>query len=366
MLFCDKHFETEFLKIERWGKFIGIPFFTIMAILFLSEYPFVFHGHHFVYHVVFSFVAVIGIWFSVRFMGNFLRKFFKRLGSIERLIVQLVATTIFTVGFTIVLHKIGFLIMPDIHDLCPDEFADLKNIIITDILLTFLINTIYEGFYLFLKLSETALETERYKKESIEAQYQNLTSRLNPHFLFNSLNTLTTVVEEDPKKAVNYIRELSQVYRYVLNSHKSTWIDLPSELKFTESYILLMKMRFEDNLQITMDICEKHINYYILPLTVQLLIENAVKHNEISETNPLTIHIFCNDELLVVSNNKQKRNIMPSTTKVGLHNITERYRFLVNKEVVVEDLDETFTVKIPLVKLGIKEIDNEKSIFSQQ
>ena len=158
-----------------------------------------------------------------------------------------------------------------------------------------------------LRLSEKALETERYKKESIEAQYQNLTSRLNPHFLFNSLNTLTTVVEEDPKKAVNYIRELSVVYRYVLNSQKLTWADLAAEMSFTQSYILLMKMRFEDNLRINLDICEEYLNYHILAMTVQLLIENAVKHNEISSSHPLEIKICCRDEKLIVSNNKQKR-----------------------------------------------------------
>jgi LytS/YehU family sensor histidine kinase len=236
--------------------------------------------------------------------------------------------------------------------LCPDDF-ELKNLLLVDILLTFLINTIYESFYLFLRYSETALETERYKKESIEAQYQNLTSRLNPHFLFNSLNTLTTIVEEDSKKAVAYIQELSTVYRYVLNSHNKTWTDLPSELKFTNSYITLLRMRFEDNLLISMDICEKHQTYCILPLTVQLLIENAVKHNEISSSHPLDLKIYCSDEYLIVTNNKQLRTIMPSSTKVGLHNISERYRFLVNKEVIIEDTETTFTVKIPLVKTSV-------------
>jgi LytS/YehU family sensor histidine kinase len=235
--------------------------------------------------------------------------------------------------------------------LCYDEEDfDVKNLYLVTIIFAFLINTIYEGFYLFSKLSETAIESERYKKESAEAQYQNLTSRLNPHFLFNSLNTLTTIVEEDPKKAVNYIRELSNVYRYVLNGQKLTWADLAAELKFTQSYILLLKMRFEDNLRITLDVCSDHLNYHILPMTVQLLIENAVKHNEISDSHPLDIKIFCHDEKIVVTNNKQKRNIMPSTTRVGLHNITERYRILVNKEVIIEDRKDSFTVSIPLVK----------------
>jgi LytS/YehU family sensor histidine kinase len=238
-----------------------------------------------------------------------------------------------------------------LHELCPDDF-DLKNLLLVAILMTFLLITIYESFYLFHRLSETALETERYKKESIEAQYQNLTSRLNPHFLFNSLNTLTTIVEEDSKKAVSYIQELSVVYRYVLNSHKSTWTDLPSELKFTQSYVTLLKMRFEEDLQILLDICEKHMGFCILPLTIQLLIENAVKHNEISSKHPLHINIYCQDEFVIVSNNKQKRMILPSSTKVGLHNINERYKFLVNKEIIIEDAEASFTVKVPLVKVN--------------
>jgi sensor histidine kinase YesM len=112
-------------------------------------------------------------------------------------------------------------------------------------------------------------------------------------------------------------------------------------------------MRFEENLKLSLDICEKHQLYFILPLTIQLLIENAVKHNEISTSHPLEVKIFCTDEYLIVTNNKQKRQIMPSSTKVGLQNIKERYRFLVNKEVIVEDKDATFTVKIPLVKLNV-------------
>ncbi|NOU17805.1 MAG: histidine kinase [Bacteroidales bacterium] len=350
MLFCEKHFEYEFLKVERWIKFIGIPTFTILAALFLTPYPFNLISIQFLAHFILSFVGVIASWISIRALSNFFRKHCRRIVFGLRLAIQILISCVISISITLCLYYAGdfyFTLKPEYCDL---DLLDLKNLILTVILLTFLINTIYEGYYLFLRLSETALETERYKKESIEAQYQNLTSRLNPHFLFNSLNTLTTIVEEDTPKAVAYIQELSVVYRYVLNSQKNTWIDLPSELKFTHSYITLLKMRFEEDLVVELDICENHISYYILPLTVQLLIENAVKHNEISSNLPLVVKILCNEEQLVVSNNKQKRTIMPSTTKVGLHNISERYRFLVNKDVIIEDTDDSFVVRIPLVK----------------
>lgn len=359
MIFCDKHFETEFLKVERWVKFIAIPFFTIMSALFLTSFPVTFQVKHFLYHIIFSFLGVLGIWVSTRSISYFFRKKCFRLSFVFRLTLQIIASCAVAVGITLVLRGIGNRIFELIPEFCDVSFMEIKNLMVTVILLTFLINTIYESFYLFHRLSETVLETERYKKESIEAQYQNLTSRLNPHFLFNSLNTLTTVVEEDPKKAVAYIQELSLVYRYVLNSQKNTWTGLPMELKFTQSYITLLKMRFEENLKVTLDICEKHINYYILPMTVQLLIENAVKHNEISTTHPLEIKIVCDEEYLVVSNKIQKRNIIPSTTKVGLHNINERYKFLVDKEVIIEDNSDSFVVKVPLVKT-VRDVNGEE------
>jgi hypothetical protein len=349
MLFCDHHLETEFLKAEKKLKFIAIPVFTIITSLFISRYPFVF-DEMFFYHFGCAFIGIIGLWFGIRQIIFLFRKYFPKGRDTLRLIFQILITggLAVTIDYLFVLfnRNYGY----DKYIECNTDGFDIKNFLIASLLFAILINAIYEGFYLFLKVSHAALETERYKKESIEAQYQNLTSRLNPHFLFNSLNTLTTIVEENPKKAVTYIHELSVVYRYVLNSQKTTWVDIPSELKFTQSYIELLRMRFEDSLIVNLDICENHSQYFILPLTIQLLIENAVKHNEISANRPLTISIICDGDFVIVSNNKQLRQIMPSSTKVGLHNINERYKFLIDHEVVVNDTENTFSVRVPLVK----------------
>jgi two-component system LytT family sensor kinase len=359
LLFCDKHFEAEFLRAERWVQYIGIPLFTILTILYLSSFPFALDKEHLTFHVLFSFTGIVAIWFSIRRIVFIFRKHLGKLNTSLRLSLQLILSSAIAVFITWFLQKPAEMFVANLTGFCKQDFDfQPKNLYLTVILFAFLLNTIYESFYLFLRLSENALETERYKNESVEAQYQNLTSRLNPHFLFNSLNTLTTVVEEDPKKAVKYIQELSVVYRYVLNSQKAAWSDLTAEIKFTTSYISLLKMRFEDNLKISLDLCESHLNYHILPMTIQLLIENAVKHNEISSSHPLEIKIYCEEEKLIVSNKKQKRNIMPSTTKVGLHNISERYRFLVDKEVIIEDKKDSFTVKIPLVKTLSSDIEH--------
>jgi two-component system, LytTR family, sensor kinase len=292
----------------------------------------------------------VGLWFGIRQIIFMFRKYFPKNNETLRLVLQILLTGSIAVLldylFVLFNRNYGY----ERYLQCDTDGFDVKNFLIASLLFAMLINAIYEGFYLFLKVSHAVLEAEQFKKESIEAQYQNLTSRLNPHFLFNSLNTLTTIVEENPKKAVKYIQELSVVYRYVLNSQKTTWVDIPSELKFTHSYIELLKMRFEESLVLNVDICENHSQYFILPLTIQLLIENAVKHNEISSSHPLTISIICQGDFIVVTNNKQLRQIMPSSTKVGLHNINERYMFLVKQEVIVEDEEKTFKVKVPLVK----------------
>jgi two-component system, LytTR family, sensor kinase len=349
MLFCDEHLEAEFLKAERKLKFYAIPIFTIITTFFITDYPFIFDTFFF-YHLFCAFIGIVGLWFGIRQIIFLFRKYFPKGRDTLRLIIQILITGSLAVLLDYLFVKFNETYGYDKYVVCDIDGFDIKNFLIASLMFAIIINAVYEGFYLLMKVSHIALESERYKKESIEAQYQNLTSRLNPHFLFNSLNTLTTIVDENPKKAVSYIQELSIVYRYVLNSQKSTWVDIPSEMKFTQSYIELLKMRFEESLVVDVDICENHSQYYILPLTIQLLIENAVKHNEISSTHPLKIFVSCKRDFLVVSNNKQPRQIMPSSTKVGLHNINERYKFLVNQEVIVENEEKTFTVRVPLVK----------------
>lgn len=356
---CDKHLEEEFLKVERKIKFIAIPLFIIITFLYITEFPVVDYPD-LICHLANSIVGIIVIWIGTRFIIIFFRNRFEKIGEYWLFTIQIIFSVILSFLLIFALLTINNN-LPFLNHYQHHDFNLMKNLFIAAFLFTLLINAIYKGFHLFHNLAQSALVTERYRKESVEAQYQNLTSRLNPHFLFNSLNTLTAVVEEEPKKAVTYIQELSTVYRYVLNSQKNTWVDLPQELKFTNSYVQLLKMRFEDNLNVNIDICEKHSAYYILPLTIQLLIENGVKHNEISNTHILNVHIYCQDEMLIVSNNKQKRIIMPSSTKVGLHNISERYKFLVNREVFIEDLEDSFTVKIPLVKLSESSFDKENA-----
>lgn len=223
--------------------------------------------------------------------------------------------------------------------------------IISALLLCFFILSMYEGFGLYHRLRRAELDKEILEKESILTQLASLKSQVNPHFLFNSLNTLLYLIPESPKRAENFVQKLSKVYRYVLQIKDEKLIPLHEELDFLNSYVFLLKERFGENLQVNIEIDDKHLNDYIIPLSLQLLFENAIKHNEISKSKPLNIAVFINEEdNLVVINNLQKKSLVKQTTKMGLQNIKSRYELLTDKLVeVVEDI-KSFKVIVPLLE----------------
>jgi LytS/YehU family sensor histidine kinase len=167
--------------------------------------------------------------------------------------------------------------------------------------------------------------------------------------LFNSLNTLRSLVRENQDKAQDYIQELSRVLRYTLQSNESQSVSLREEMEFASAYIFLLKMRFENNLQFDIQIGKSFEDYRLPPMAVQVLIENAVKHNEISDRKPLTIHISTDSEgYLSVSNDIQPKRTAASGTGIGLVNLAKRYRLLFKQDIQITE-DKEFTVCIPLI-----------------
>lgn len=194
---------------------------------------------------------------------------------------------------------------------------------------------------------ESAVEAERLKKEKMEAQYNSLRSQVNPHFLFNSLNALTNLVYQDQDKAVKFIKQLSTVYRYVLNTRDKELVPLTEELEFLHSYLFLQQIRFGEKLKLQVELNGEG---FVAPLVLQMLVENAIKHNIIADEQPLTIRVYSENYLIVVENNLQKKSI-PSeeSTGAGLENIKRRYLFLSSVPVKVEAGDTVFKVSIPVI-----------------
>ena len=208
---------------------------------------------------------------------------------------------------------------------------------------------IFYSVYTNAALQNSRLENEILEQAHLRAQLISLQTQISPHFLFNSLSTLKTLTSEKPTK--DYIMQLSAVYRYVLNFNEHYLTPLKEELKFIESYLYILTTRFENSLQVSINIDGQYLNWMLPPLSVQLLLENAIKHNRISPEQPLTISLSTNDSpALVVSNILQLKKTPEEGTGTGLTNISERYKLLVNKTIEIHKDKGYFTVILPLIK----------------
>ncbi|MDD6210640.1 MAG: histidine kinase [Bacteroidales bacterium] len=217
----------------------------------------------------------------------------------------------------------------------------------------FIISCIVTGscyiLYLTRQQQQFLMENQQLQAENNLNLYNALKNQLNPHMLFNSLNTLRSLVREDPEKAQEYILELSRVLRYTLQGNESQIVTLREEMKFVSAYIFLLKMRYEENLEFNISIDKELEEYYLPPMTVQMLIENAVKHNEISSRRPLIISIFTDKERgISVSNPIQEKMTPTSGIGVGLANLSKRVQLLFHQEIQINE-DACFTVRVPLI-----------------
>jgi LytS/YehU family sensor histidine kinase len=202
----------------------------------------------------------------------------------------------------------------------------------------------------FLKAwRKSLMEVEKYKTESATAQLQNLKNQLNPHFLFNNLSVLTSLVYKNQDKAVEFINELSKVYRYVLENRNTELVALQEELTFLHHYIYLLKIRFEGSIAFDIAIEEEKKNSLLLPMCLQTLVENTIQHNESSQANPLKVSIYTQGDFLVVENPVQPRNEAAESSKTGLKNIKLRYSFFTDQKIVVNDDGGVFQVILPLI-----------------
>ncbi|MFT3826253.1 MAG: two-component regulator propeller domain-containing protein [Chitinophagaceae bacterium] len=187
------------------------------------------------------------------------------------------------------------------------------------------------------------------EKEKALVMYESLKQQLNPHFLFNSLTSLSSLIQSDQKMAKQFLDHMSKIYRYILKSRDSELVSLPEEIKLVQTYTQLQQTRFQQGLQLTIEIPDTYYHYKIVPVTLQNLTENAIKHNIIDEESPLHIHISVENDYLLVRNNIQKKSFVETSNRQGLHNMQSLYRYLCNKPLMIEEDEQFFTVKIPLI-----------------
>ncbi|MBP1667542.1 MAG: two-component system sensor protein histidine kinase [Bacteroidetes bacterium] len=203
------------------------------------------------------------------------------------------------------------------------------------------------------------IENETLKRQNLVTQYESLKNQVSPHFLFNSLTALKELINQDTGNAQNYINHLSQVLRYTLQSNQSRTRSLKEEMEVSDSYIFLLQTRFGNNLLIEKQIDEKYESYRLPPLAIQTLLENAIKHNEISKRHPLTITIETKcDQAIRMTNIIRERNSPEFSSGVGLSNLAKQYMFLSGKEILISRKNNEFLVEIPLLTPNDNESNN--------
>lgn len=227
---------------------------------------------------------------------------------------------------------------------------DIRLVLLVGFIINIIFETLWEVIYIINKYKESLAEHEILEQMSISQEFENLKGQVNPHFLFNCFNTLSSLISEDKAEAEKFLDELSKVYRYLLKNNEEGMATLDNELKFINSYYRLLKTRHGEALQLQTEIDKKYLAYLLPSLSLQLLVENAVKHNVVSRHQPLMIEIFTTSgNQLVVNNNLQRKLKKETSTQIGLKNIAMKYKLLQQNGFHVVEGDKNYMVVLPLI-----------------
>lgn len=243
------------------------------------------------------------------------------------------------------------------------EFIENENLVsyIFTLIIAILVSAILHAFYFYKALQDTNFKKQKIIAGTASAKFDALKNQLDPHFLFNSLNVLTSLIDEDPYQAQKFTTSLSKVYRYVLEQKNKDLVSVDEELQFAKTYVRLLKMRFEDSIVFDVPDVAKNPEAKIVPLSLQLLLENAVKHNIVTSKKPLHITVEEIDDMLVVRNNLQEKQVVKKSTGVGLQNIRQRYDILTDREVNIEKTSDHFKVYLPMLSKKTSVVETQES-----
>ncbi|MCK0156986.1 2TM domain-containing protein [Cellulophaga sp. F20128] len=226
--------------------------------------------------------------------------------------------------------------------------------------ISIIVSLALHAYYFYKYIQDSKIKEQKIIAGTASAKFDALKNQLDPHFLFNSLNVLTSLIEEDPHQAQKFTTSLSKVYRYVLEQKNKDLVSVDEELQFAKTYIRLLKMRFEDS--IVLDIPEQSSNpeAKIIPLSLQLMLENAVKHNVVSPGKPLHIVVAERNNMLVVSNNLQEKSVVKKSSGVGLKNIQQRYQMLTDRKIIINKDAIEFSVHLPILTKQVSVMETQQ------
>ena len=258
----------------------------------------------------------------------------------------------FGISYSLIILNSSYYALKSIFTDEPPSFEQLFVANIYGFLIILPAISIYFGIHFLQSWKRSEVEAERLQKESIKSQLDALKDHLDPHFLFNNLNILSSLIDKSKEQSKAYLDKFADVYRFILQNENSELIPLSRELEFLESYVYLIKIRFEDTISIEINIPDDLAQKTIPPLTLQMLLENAIKHNMVTEIRPLRINFGVEDDYIAVVNNLQEKKINGAKIQgSGLKNIKDRYSYFTQKEIVIKKEDSNFIVKVPLLEI---------------
>lgn len=280
--------------------------------------------------------------------------FIKYLNNVVSWSQQIFKRIIFEFLFAVLLAVVISIVITLFANWLKPYTEDLAGVLINNALIYSVVNIIlmavYEGWIFYLEGREARKEAKNLQEELAQIKYEVLKSQINPHFMFNSLNVLSGLVNRDKNKAQQFIDEFSHIYRYVLETIEQPVTTLSEELDFMRSYLFLQMIRYGDSLKYTVDIPAQIMNYYLPPLSLQVVLENAIKHNIVNESKPLTISISFENMNLIVKNDIQPKISGGKSTGLGLKNLAKRYAMISEKEPIFKVDTNHYIAKLPLIK----------------
>lgn len=328
-------------------RLFAIPFLSLIfpwLVIGLSPFE---NVYAYVVGILFSLAHTSVYWQLDRYVFLMLLAKFPSIDDYKK---RIFLEAVIIIGITIVLCSLSNLLK-----LCiPFDGVDPGTwiYIFSSLIMTIIIVSIYEARHAFDKYKMGLIKNEELKKENTKAQLEALKSQVNPHFLFNSINTLISVIPENPEVAVKFAENLAHVYRCILEMKDKEIVSLADEFSCIQAYKYLLKIRFNDQVKFNGDeLFSKMNDRFIVPMSVQMLVENAVKHNVVSQSRPLTIDFHISEDYLVVSNKREAKKTVEDSTQIGLINIDKRYELLADRGIVIDETPERFSVSLPILKI---------------
>ena len=354
----------QFLKELGKAFFLGTIIFIVFGLMRYSDGIEYSDGKEilimFLYNQLYAVVLYLANGYFFKYVLVRFKETFFTFKTIVMLTLGVLGVTTVSVFFIRIVHEVIFGTRTLLQFVSEERPKEYYVILVISVLVSYVILAVF--YYRYKQ--ENKVKEQKIIAGTASAKFDALKNQLDPHFLFNSLNVLTSLIEENPEAATRFTTSLSKVYRYVLEQKNKDLVSVEEELKFARLYMTLIKMRFEDSIVFTLPEKLNNPEAKVVPLSLQLVLENAVKHNIVTPSKKLHISIIEKEGSLVVENNLQPKQVVKPSTGVGLHNIKQRYYLLTDRPVKIQKTEKIFSIAIPLLTENITVMETQETYMT--